>query len=62
MGKVISTCGKSNNKLNLWVPIFNDTYTLTTYEVQAYISKNMIEDIMVEVTTELQTILPQIWG
>ena len=59
--KVISWVSQSHNKVKIIVPIFNEHYVLTTYEVQAYISKEIDISSMVEVTMNLRNILPQIW-
>ena len=60
-GKVISWVNENQTKVRIRVDIFGATYLLTTYEVQAYLSKMINYQSMIEVTKDFKATLPQIW-
>lgn len=60
-GEVMSWVGQGQKRVKIRVGIFKATYTLSTYEVQAYITKTVNPRVMVGVTDDMRGLLPQIW-
>jgi hypothetical protein len=61
-GKVISWGNQAHNKVKVEVGIFEATYTLTSYEVQAFISTEISQEGIIVVTIDMKDLLPQIWA
>ena len=63
-GKVVSWVNQnqSRNRVRIRVDIFKTSYTLTTYELQAYVTDQMNQESMVDVTSAAREVLPQIWA
>jgi len=57
----MSWVGQGQKRVKIRVGIFKATYTLSTYEVQAYITKTVNPRVMVGVTDDMRGLLPQIW-
>ena len=61
-GKVVSWGNQVHSRVKIEVGIFNATYTLTTYDVQAFIRQVLNRESMVHVTDHMKPSLPQIWA
>jgi hypothetical protein len=57
----MSWVGQGQKRVKIRVEIFKATYTLSTYEVQAYITKAVNPSVMIHVTDDMKEFLPQIW-
>ena len=60
-GSVVSWVNQSQKRVRIKVGIYNAIYSLSTYEVQAYITKAVSQSSMVEVTGAMKELLPGIW-
>jgi hypothetical protein len=60
-GKVIAWVGQGQKKVKIMVPIFNEVYTLTTYEVSVFITSVIDTNTMIEVSINDREIFPAIW-
>lgn len=60
-GSVVSWVNQSQKRVRIKVGIYNAIYSLSTYEVQAYITKAVSQSSMVEVTNAMKELLPGIW-
>ena len=61
-GKVVSWVNQGRNRVKIRVDIFKASYTLTTYELQAYVTDQFRQECMVDVTSTAREVWPQIWA